>query len=150
MPYVCMVNDTFLLWLIVFEAMDKSDGNKLFQLLLIMVIFSSYNQIVSVLDQLLINLINYRTYYSNVDINSSTNSSVKSSTIPRRANYYYEPYDVPNNFHKNNNNHIDPRHNSCNTYAADSCCDSEIPYQTNINHGTARAPMLPPIGRNNR
>lgn len=92
-----------------------------------------------------------RTYYSNVDLNSSTTSSVKSSTMPRRASYYtnQEAYDIPHNYHKNNN---DPRHSSCRPYAADSYCDNEAQYQNmenlDINHG--RAPILPPIGRNNR
>lgn len=109
----------------------------------------------AIVDQFVIILINYRTYYSNVDLSSSTTSSVKSSTMPRRANYYYEPYDVFNNFHKNNKN--DPRHsNYRSSYAVDPCCDSDTPYQASennhdINHGSsARAPMLPPIGRNNR
>lgn len=94
-----------------------------------------------------------RTYYSNVDINSSTNSSIKSSTMPRRTSYYtnQEPYDIPHNYHNNNNNN-DPRQNSCRPYAVDSYCDNEAQYQNtenlDINHG--RAPILPPIGRNNR
>lgn len=73
--------------------------------------------------------------------------------MPRRASYYtnQEPYDIPHNYHNNNNNN-DPRQNSCRPYAVDSYCDNEAQYQNtenlDINHG--RAPILPPIGRNNR
>ncbi|XP_031632569.1 uncharacterized protein LOC116346573 [Contarinia nasturtii] len=91
-----------------------------------------------------------RTYYSNVDINSSNNSGMKSSTMPRRATYYQEPYDIPHNYQKSNIG--DPRYNSCRAFTTDLYCDNDTQYQNaenlDINHG--RAPILPPIGRTNR
>lgn len=71
--------------------------------------------------------------------------------MPRRANYYHEPYDIPHNFHKNNN---DSRHNISRAYATDSFCDNDAYQTTNgnhdLNHSSNRAPLLPPIGRNAR
>lgn len=65
--------------------------------------------------------------------------------MPRRANYYQESY-------KGNNK--DSRHNSCRDYGMDSTYENDDQYQSknglDINHGTNRAPMLPPIGRNSR
>lgn len=93
-----------------------------------------------------------RTYYSNVDESSSTNSMVKSNTIPRRTNYYHEQFELPHQYYKSNKKLIDPRHGSCRAYAVDSCCDNDSQNTENldINHATNRAPLLPPIGRNSR
>lgn len=75
---------------------------------------------------------------------------MKSSTMPRRATYYQEPYDIPHNYPKNNIG--DPRYNSCRAFTTDLYCDNDAHYQNaenlDINHG--RAPILPPIGHNNR
>lgn len=83
-----------------------------------------------------INNLIFRTYYSNVDISSSSVSSVKSNTMPRRAVYYQEPY-------KENNNGKDIRLGSCRDYPID-------PAYENGGLGPLRAPMLPPISRSCR
>lgn len=81
-----------------------------------------------------------RTYYSNVDVSSSSVSSVKSNTIPRRASYYQEPYKEKSG--------KDVRQSSCRgEYSIDSAFANE---NFGINHGPHRAPILPPIGRNIR